>query len=179
MPGKNRPVLLIIAVLLLVTIGLQAYSNQQLFIQPAANETILHVQSNLSELLSLDGYEKVNASIPSPGIIVVSTECLKIPMTTDLYQSESIQNGIDGITTARPNSHDIFAGTVKNFGIEVLFVKVYEMRDQMYFSKIIMRKDGSYLSMEARPSDATAIAVRMNAPVYFKKSLLVSGERVC
>ena len=129
------------------------------------------------------GYSQVtiDASIDNEGgVVMLTSGCRQIHARVEPAQAESIYNGINGIVSPRPNAHDIVTDAFNNLGIEVLMVKVTDMRNQTFYGKIIVKNGNRIASLDARPSDATAIAVRMHVPVYVKTQLLEeNGEKIC
>jgi len=134
--------------------------------------------------LSTIGYSQVlvDASLDSngDGVVTLTSGCTQIRTHVEAAQAESIYNGMNGITPARPNAHDIAADAFQSLGIQVLMVKVTDMRNQTFYGRIVLQDGDRVASLDARPSDATAIAVRMNVPVYVKTQLLEdNGENIC
>jgi bifunctional DNase/RNase len=133
--------------------------------------------------LSTAGYEKVivdAALVNGYGIVGLESECYQIIANVESYQAESIIMGLEGIVPSRPNSHDIAVDAFNTLGIEVLMVKVTEVRNETFYGKMILRNGNSIASLDARPSDATAIAVRMDVPIYVKEDVLREyGEYIC
>jgi len=133
--------------------------------------------------LFTSGYKQVSVSggvIGTEGVIMLTAGCQQIVAYTEPYQAESILRGLEHIAEERPNAHDITADAFNSLGIEVLMVKVNELRNNTFYGKIIVKNGNTIASLDAKPSDATAIAVRMNAPVYVKDELLQTyGEKIC
>lgn len=134
--------------------------------------------------LSTIGYSQVlvDASIDSngDGVVTLTSGCMEIRTHVEAAQAESIYNGMNGITPARPNAHDIAADAFQNLGIQVLMVKVTDVRNQTFYGRIVLRDGDRVASLDARPSDATAIAVRMQVPIYVRTQLLQdNGESIC
>jgi len=114
------------------------------------------------------------------GVVLLTAGCMQIRTHIEAAQAESIYNGMHGITPARPNAHDIAADAFQALGIKVLMVKVTDMRNQTFYGRIVLRDGNRIASLDARPSDATAIAVRMHVPVYVRTQLLEeNGENIC
>lgn len=114
------------------------------------------------------------------GIVTLSSGCKRIIAYVEPYQAESIYRGINNIYVARPNSHDIAMDAIQSFGIEVVMVKVTELKESAFYGRIILKDGNKIVSLDARPSDATAIAVRAKAPIYVKNDLLeTQGEDIC
>jgi bifunctional DNase/RNase len=141
------------------------------------------IQSILFPELWTYGYEEVKVSaevIGDEGIITLTSDCYQIVAHTEASQAESIKNGLEGKIAFRPNSHDLIKAAFNNFGIEVLMVKITEVKNNTLFGKLILRQNGKILSLDSRPSDATAIAVRTNSPIYVKTELLQEfGKKIC
>lgn len=148
-----------------------------LFLAPSPAPTI--IITGLSTL----GYKQVSvdaAIISNQGIVTLTSECYQILAYVEAHQAESIIMGIEGIVPARPNSHDIAADAFESLGIELLMAKVTELRNNTFYGKLILKSGNRVASLDARPSDATAIAVRMGVPIYVKHDLLKEyGESIC
>ena len=133
--------------------------------------------------LSTAGYEQVvvdAALVNGYGIVGLESECYQLIANVEGYQAESIIAGLEGIVPERPNSHDIVVDAFNNLGIEVLMVKITDAKNDTFYGNIILRNGNRIASLDARPSDATAIAVRMNVPIYVKEEVMKEyGEYIC
>lgn len=133
--------------------------------------------------LSTVGYNEMlvdAAAVNGYGIVGLESGCYRILATVEGYQAESIRMGVEGEVGDRPNSHDIVVDAFENLGVHVLMVKITEARNDTFYGKIILRNGNMVADLDARPSDATAIAVRMDVPVYMKTELLEKyGEYIC
>lgn len=88
----------------------------------------------------------------------------------------SINAAIQGQSSSRPQTHDLYLLTLKAFGADVSRAVIVEMRDEIYYARIILEAkneimDRKIVELDCRPSDALAIAARSNAPVYVVRSL--------
>ena len=133
--------------------------------------------------LSTTGYVQVAVDaevMGGNGIVTLTGGCYQITAYTEAVQAESIANGLAGHVGFRPGTHDLIKDVFENLGIEVLMVKVTELKNNTFFGRLILRQGNSVVSLDARPSDATAIAVRFGAPVYVKESLMKDlGRKIC
>jgi len=129
------------------------------------------------------GYEKVKVDaeiVDNNGIVTLTSGCYQILAYTEASQAESIKNGLEGKISFRPNAHDLIKATFDNLGIEVVMVKITELKNNTFFGKIILRQGNKILSLDSRPSDGTAIAVRTNSPIYVNSELLKEfGKKIC
>jgi len=113
-------------------------------------------------------------------IVTIIGGCYRITANTEISQIESISNGQEGKIGFRPNTHDLFKDTIDGFDMDVLMVKIVDIRNSTYIGKLILKQDDRILSLDSRPSDGVAIAVRTGAPIYIKDDLLKSeGENIC
>jgi bifunctional DNase/RNase len=137
---------------------------------------------NVDEL-STRGFVQVTVSAKtgdSYGSVKLLGDCYEVEAVVENDQAVSIESGLAGVVGPRPNSHDLFKDVANQLNLEVSMVKITELRENSYFSKIIMHQGTTILSMDARPSDAVAIAIRMDAPIYMNKTLLEEvGDEVC
>ena len=134
--------------------------------------------------LSTTGYSKVDKIdvfvLQDVGVIRLYSGCYEITAYTEKQQAESIHEAITGKQSFRPNIHDLFADTIKGFGMKVLMVKIVDLKNNTYMGRIIIKNDGKIMSLDCKPSDGTAIALRVGAPIYIKDSLLTSqGKYIC
>jgi len=134
--------------------------------------------------LSTSGFSKVEkietATVGDVGAVSLKAGCYDLTASVEASQAESIQRGLDKTYVARPNAHDIVAEVFKSLGIEVLMVKVTELKENSFYSKLILRQGNTILSLDARPSDAIAIAVRTNSSIFVNSTLLKEvGKKIC
>src|SRR3989344_464404 len=134
--------------------------------------------------LSASGFARVDkittGIVSDQASLSLRAGCYSLDAGVEPSQSISIQNGIDGVVGARPNAHDIAKDVFSALRIDLLMVKITERRESSYFAKMVLRQGNTILNFDARPSDAIAIAVRMNADIYINETLLKSeGKNIC
>lgn len=133
--------------------------------------------------LSTEGYATVQPEAgvsDTTGVVALSGGCYRVIANTDITQATSIINGINHIVPERPNAHDLMKEIFDNMGIEVVMVKVVGMQDNNYIGKLILKQGNKILSLDSRPSDGIAIALRTNSTIYFNESLMKEhGEYIC
>lgn len=133
--------------------------------------------------LSTEGYTKVDvqASVSeNVGIVIVTGNCYQITATTEPSQAESIANGINGKVGFRPNTHDLVKDALENLDIDVVMVKIVDIQENTFIGRLILKQDDKIVSLDSRPSDGIALAVRTGAPIYIKDDLLIQqGRYIC
>ncbi|MFZ0485240.1 MAG: bifunctional nuclease family protein [Desulfobacterales bacterium] len=104
-----------------------------------------------------------------------------VPIWIGLLEATSIASALRDIKFDRPMTHDLFKNFIDNLEMVVSKVEVCDLRDNTFYARIyFVSKDKSF-DMDARPSDAIAIALRFGAPIYvddkiFDKSQMVDGD---
>ena len=104
-----------------------------------------------------------------------------VPIWIGLLEATSIASALRDIKFDRPMTHDLFKNFIDNLEMVVSKVEVCDLKDNTFYARIyFVSKDKSF-DMDARPSDAIAIALRFGAPIYvddkiFEKSQMVEGD---
>lgn len=97
----------------------------------------------------------------------------KLPIVIGQNEAQMIVVSVDKIKMMRPLLPDVFMETAKEINLQLLEVFIYKKQNGVYFTKIIWQlTDTSKVEVEARPSDAIALALRSNAPIFIEKSIL-------
>jgi uncharacterized protein len=103
------------------------------------------------------------------------------PILIGLYEAISIQRHVKGEETPRPLTHDLLVNAVESLGSEFQDVVISELREHTYFAKLRVRHDGELVEIDARPSDAIAVAVTCDPPlpIFVAEDVLndVMGEQ--
>jgi bifunctional DNase/RNase len=93
-----------------------------------------------------------------------------------IFEATSIDRRVKKLQTPRPLTHDLVANVIESMGGELHDVTINELRDHTYFAKLRIRLDGELIEVDARPSDAIALAVTTSVPIYVAEEVL---EEVC
>jgi bifunctional DNase/RNase len=95
-----------------------------------------------------------------------------LPIAVGGDQALSIQLGRNGQAVKRPLTHDLMASIFKSLQVEVNRVTITDLREGVYYAEIRLRQNGREHKIDARPSDAIALSLRVNAPIYAMPHLL-------
>ncbi len=87
-------------------------------------------------------------------------------------EAQSIALKLNNKKPPRPLTHDLIHNIIITFGATVSKIVIYDMVNDVFFSNIILLKDGVEMSLDARTSDAVALAVRFNNSIYIKSDIL-------
>ncbi|MCC7473848.1 MAG: bifunctional nuclease family protein [Pirellulales bacterium] len=87
------------------------------------------------------------------------------PIMIGIHEALSIHRHVKGEEMPRPMTHDLLVQTVESIGAEFQDVVISELREHTYFAKLRVRHDGELVEIDARPSDAIAVAVTCDPPL--------------
>lgn len=129
------------------------------------------------------GYQKVIANAYTQdgiGVVVLSSSCYVVEGGTEEWIAKSILNGLANRTEFRPDAHDVLRDLLKSLNVEVLMVKVVDIVNNTFIGRLVLKQGNRIISLDVRPSNGVAIAVRVNAPIYMREDLLKEyGKYVC
>jgi bifunctional DNase/RNase len=90
----------------------------------------------------------------------------KLPIVIGGFEAQAIAVELEKMVPSRPLTHDLFKSFCKSFGVEVKEILIYKFHEGVFYSKLICEKDGQQSEIDSRTSDAIAIGVRFNAPIF-------------
>lgn len=99
----------------------------------------------------------------------------RLPIIIGGFEAQAIAIELEKMTPTRPLTHDLFKNFASDFGIVVKEVIIYNLVEGIFYSKLICEQNGEIKEIDARTSDAIAIGVRFNCPVYTFESILSSA----
>jgi bifunctional DNase/RNase len=95
-----------------------------------------------------------------------------LPIWIGIYEANAIALKITGITPERPITHDLMTNIFKDLGAKVTGVEVSSLASDVFYARIFLAVDGRSLDVDARPSDAIALAVRAEVPILVSEEVL-------
>lgn len=96
----------------------------------------------------------------------------RLPIIIGAFEAQAIALEIEGIKPPRPLTHDLLKHVIDNLGATVIEVIVDELRENTFYAKVILEVSGLTNEVDSRPSDAIALAVRAQAPIYVAESVM-------
>ena len=96
----------------------------------------------------------------------------RLPIVIGGAEAESIAVGIEKHKNGRPHTHDLFIRFAKEFGVEIMEVVINRFRDGVYYAMLVCKQGDDLTMVDARPSDAIAIAVRVGCEIYAYESVM-------
>ena len=104
-----------------------------------------------------------------------STGKRRLPIIIGGFEAQAIAIELEKMTPSRPLTHDLFKNFAEEFHINISEVIIYNLVEGIFFSKLICEKDGEEIEIDSRTSDAIALAVRFNCPIYTFEFVLGSA----
>ncbi|MBI2853207.1 MAG: bifunctional nuclease family protein [Chloroflexi bacterium] len=95
-----------------------------------------------------------------------------LPIWIGPAEADAIAVKLQGVKLERPLSHDLLRSVVDALGARVNSIIVTELKNDVFYAKIILNVDGHQVEVDSRPSDALALAVRVEVPIYVDESVL-------
>jgi bifunctional DNase/RNase len=95
-----------------------------------------------------------------------------LPIWIGADVADAIALQVQGVEMARPLTHDLLRSVIEVLGAKVDRVLVNDIHDNTFFARIIFDVAGRYAEVDSRPSDAIALAVRVNCPIFVEESVL-------
>lgn len=121
------------------------------------------------------------APTPPDGCVMLLEEvggARLLPIHTGAWEAQSLMLEVSGVARSRPLTHDLLVSVVTAFGWGVKRIVVTEVKDSVFYARIIFEKDGEEKSIDARPSDALNVAVRAKCPIYVEQCVFEGSEPI-
>jgi bifunctional DNase/RNase len=100
-----------------------------------------------------------------------------LPIWVGVYEANAIALEIEKVATPRPMTHDLIKTLRLGLNTAVNKVVVSELKDETFYAVIWLDRDGDLISVDSRPSDALALALRLDCPIYVEEAVLKSSKQ--
>jgi len=112
-----------------------------------------------------------------PIVILRDTQSqLFLPIWIGVFEANAIALEIEKVTTPRPMTHDLIKNVLVGLDTQVHKVVVTELREDTFYAVIWMEREGRIVSIDSRPSDALALALRVDCPIYVEDEVLKNSK---
>jgi hypothetical protein len=99
-----------------------------------------------------------------------------LPIWVGIFEANAIALELDKTTTPRPMTHDLLRNVARGLNAAVKKVVVSELKDDTFYAVIWMEQQGETVTLDARPSDAIALALRWDCPIYVHRDVLANSR---
>jgi bifunctional DNase/RNase len=100
-----------------------------------------------------------------------------LPIWVGIFEANAIALEIEKVSTPRPMTHDLIKTVLMGLEAGVRKVVVSDLRDDTFFAVIWLEKNGELISVDSRPSDALALALRLDCPIYVEDTVLKNSKQ--
>jgi uncharacterized protein len=115
----------------------------------------------------------------SPIMILKDVESEKaVPIWIGLLEATAIASELENIKFSRPMTHDLLKNIFDLMDVQISRIEVCDLRDNTYYALIYLSNKGNEFSIDARPSDAIALALRAKAPIFVEEVVIQKSRRV-
>ncbi len=113
----------------------------------------------------------------SPIVVLHDLENRKaLPIWIGSAEASAIIRCIEGLVVTRPMTHDLVTNIIEKTGYKLEKIEINDVEKDTYYATLYLVKDGETLEIDARPSDAIAVAMRAEAPIYVTANVLMNGS---
>jgi bifunctional DNase/RNase len=99
-----------------------------------------------------------------------------LPIWVGIYEANAIALEIEKVQTPRPMTHDLLKNVLIGLQVQVRKIVVNDLKDDTFYAVIWMERDGNIFAIDSRPSDALALALRLDCPIYVEEHVLKSSR---
>lgn len=98
------------------------------------------------------------------------------PIVIGLHEAWAIDRAVKGVTTPRPLTHDLIGNIIEGLHAGIIKIVINDLRNNTFYAKIVLQQNGLTVEIDSRPSDAIAVAMQKNTPIFVSPKVL---EEVC
>jgi bifunctional DNase/RNase len=99
-----------------------------------------------------------------------------LPIWVGVYEANAIALEIEKISTPRPMTHDLLRNMLNGLSCSVMKVVVNQLKDDTFYAIIWLEREGSLISIDSRPSDALALALRTDSPIFVEEEVINTSK---
>lgn len=99
----------------------------------------------------------------------------RLPIIIGTFEAQAIALELEHIKPPRPMTHDLLRNVIQSFDCSVKHIFINDLRESTYYAEIVYEFEGRDIKIDARPSDAIALAIRFNAPIFVSQEVLTEA----
>lgn len=111
-----------------------------------------------------------------PIVILKDAADIVLPIWVGIYEANAIALEIEKVSTPRPMTHDLIKNVLTGLDTQVHKVVVTELREDTFYAVIWLEREGRVISIDSRPSDALALALRVDCPIFVEDEVLKTSK---
>jgi bifunctional DNase/RNase len=125
--------------------------------------------------------ESIRVSLMNQQRLVVLREADSsryLPIWIGAFEAEAITMGMQGTEIQRPLTHDLLRGAIKKLGATLEHILISKLEEETFYAQLVLDADGEKVEVDARPSDAIALAVRADVPIYVDDDVMEAAGQM-
>ncbi len=101
-----------------------------------------------------------------------------VPIWIGFFEASAIATQLEKVQLSRPMTHDLIKSILDTLGVKVVKIEVNDLRENTFYATIHLDMDGVKYAIDARPSDAIALALRTNSPIFVKEEVIEKSRKI-
>jgi uncharacterized protein len=122
--------------------------------------------------------DSINVNLVSQSRVVVLREKQgerRLPIWIGQFEAEAIAMSLQEVEAARPMTHDLLKNILNGLEISLERVEIFDLREDVFYSRLLLLQGDQHIEIDARPSDGIALAVRVHAGIWVDESIMASA----
>lgn len=99
----------------------------------------------------------------------------RFPIVIGIFEAAAIERRLKNVPIKRPQTHDLLAHTIESLGGKLERIVINDLRDHTFFAKLVIRQHGQSVEVDSRPSDAIALGIANDVPIYVEEHVLTDA----
>lgn len=119
----------------------------------------------------------VDANSKIPVVILTDPEEKRyLPIWIGIYEADAILIALEKINVPRPMTHDLMKSIIESLGVNIERILIHNIENNTFYARITLSRDREEWEIDARPSDAIAIGLRSECPIYVSEKVIVEAS---
>lgn len=102
----------------------------------------------------------------------------RLPVIIGSFEAQAIAVAIEGMVNSRPMTHDLFRNTLEHLNVELREVIINNLQEGIFYARLVLDRQGEIIEVDSRTSDAMALAIRYDCPIYTYEFIMESASVV-
>ncbi len=121
----------------------------------------------------------VDPKASNPVVVLVDLAGQKaLPIWIGVFEAEAISRGLEDVVTLRPMTHDLMKQILDTFQVSLTRVVINDIKGNTFYATLYLDVDGREITVDSRPSDAIALAVRVKSPIFIAESVVEATKQL-
>ena len=101
-----------------------------------------------------------------------------LPIWMGVFEANAIALQIENVASPRPMTHDLLKNVIEDLNADIKKIVVHDLKDNTFYALLYLEANGETVAIDARPSDAIALALRASAPIFIDKKVIENAKQM-